>query len=272
MARIQILELPTIYRDEGPDETPYILVIDGWDILSFDENTMLNDYWDAFAKKIGARGVLFTDRTVDIPANETPVDPDGYPLKIRIEGDFEQFREQVQDEITKAQNEILDRRDATMDAQRMADGRTGIARDADRLANHKAALLDALGMDHTRDWDDIRNAAAGLRKKCDAQATEVAQLREGEEPVTDQRVAPNPGQWIWQWNRATPEKRLSMAAQIIDGMAIANNCFMADHEARISSLNAELERLRTGHAATSRDITVDNAADVVAPHDPSHRA
>ena len=106
MARLQILELPTVERPDGTEETPFILVIDGWDILSFDENTMLNDYWDAFAQKIGARGVLFTDRTIDIPANEVPVDPDGYPLKIRVEGDFETFHEQVQDEIRRAQAEL----------------------------------------------------------------------------------------------------------------------------------------------------------------------
>lgn len=103
MARIQILELPTIYRDEGPDETPYILVID-----QVDEQTAADiARWpDDIAKRTGARHVLCFSETVDIPANETPVDPDGYPLKIRVEGDFEQFHEQVQDEIRKASEQL----------------------------------------------------------------------------------------------------------------------------------------------------------------------
>lgn len=35
-------------------------------------------------------------------------------------------------------------------------------------SERKAALLDALGMDQTRDWDDILNAARGLRGQLDA--------------------------------------------------------------------------------------------------------
>lgn len=103
MARLQILELPTIYREEGPDETPYILVID-----QVDEQTATDiARWpDDIATRTGARHVLCFSETVEIPVNETPVDPDGYPLKIRVEGDFEQFREQVQDEICKAQAEL----------------------------------------------------------------------------------------------------------------------------------------------------------------------
>ena len=129
------------------------------------------------------------------------------------------------------------------EALRLAQERTGIACDMDRLAKWKNELTDALGMDRTRDWDDIRNAARGLRKQRDAQAGDLERLRAGEEPITDEGIAPNPGQWIWQWNRATPEKRLSMAAQIQDGMTRSNNCFMADHEAQIANLRGEVERL-----------------------------
>lgn len=108
MARIQILELPTIYRDEGPDETPYILVIDQApaDGDAYDAFRRDLQAHDSIVERTGARAVLCFADTIDIPANETPVDPDGYPLKIRVEGDFEQFREQVQDEISKAQADI----------------------------------------------------------------------------------------------------------------------------------------------------------------------
>lgn len=108
----------------------------------------------------------------------------------------------------------------------------------------KAALLDALGMDPTRDWDDIRNAAAGIREQRDTQAAELERLRAGEEPVTDNRVTPTPAQWIWHWNQAAPEKRLSMAAQIMTAMATADVCFTADHEVQIATLRAEVGRLR----------------------------
>ncbi|MGW5633929.1 hypothetical protein [Streptomyces sp. NPDC003832] len=60
------------------------------------------------AEQIGAQAVLVFEETIDIPANDIPVDPDGNPLflKMHVEGDFEQFREQVQDEIRKAQDDL----------------------------------------------------------------------------------------------------------------------------------------------------------------------
>jgi hypothetical protein len=66
---------------------------------------------------------------------------------------------------------------------------------------------------------------------------------------TDERIEPTPGQWIWHWNRATPEKRLSMASQILDGMKRSNDCLMADHEARLAHLRGELERLNAERSA-----------------------
>lgn len=102
MARLQILELPTEHH--GDDMvTPWLLVIDQVD----DETAADIARWpDDIAKRTGARHVLCFTETIDIPVNETPVDPDGYPLKIRVEPDFETFREQVQDEIREAQVEL----------------------------------------------------------------------------------------------------------------------------------------------------------------------
>lgn len=68
MARLQILELP---EGAGDDQPPFVLVVDEWDVDTLETNTMLTEYWDAFGKKIGAQGVLFVDRTIDIPANDT---------------------------------------------------------------------------------------------------------------------------------------------------------------------------------------------------------
>jgi hypothetical protein len=118
MARLQILELPAIYSDEGPDETPFILVIDqaSEDIVKTlyprdDEGVSYAAAVQGFtslslAEQIGARAILVFEETVEIPVNETPVDPDGYPLKIRVEPDFEQFREQVEEEIRYAQGKL----------------------------------------------------------------------------------------------------------------------------------------------------------------------
>jgi hypothetical protein len=96
MARLQILELPEGASDE---RAPFLLVIDQADDKLTDEITR----WpEDIAKRVGARHVLAFETTIGIPANEVPVDPDGYPITIRVEGDFEQFRQQVQDEATAA--------------------------------------------------------------------------------------------------------------------------------------------------------------------------
>jgi len=109
MARLQILELPTIERPDGTEETPFVLVIDQYEypryVLGADQEVPVFE-WDGVAEKIGARQILVFAETVDIPANEVPVDPDGYPLKIRVEPDLEQFREQVEEEIRDAQGKL----------------------------------------------------------------------------------------------------------------------------------------------------------------------
>lgn len=40
---------------------------------------------------------------------------------------------------------------------------------------------------------------------------ELAALHQGEEPYDDESMVPTPAQWIWRWNRATPEERLFIA-------------------------------------------------------------
>lgn len=102
MARLQILELPTVARPDGTEETPFALVIDHVEDIDSVHAFLANPA--GLKDQLGARAILIFDEHVEIPANEVPVDPSGYPLKIRVEGDFEQFREQVQDEIRKAQD------------------------------------------------------------------------------------------------------------------------------------------------------------------------
>ncbi|MFD4921154.1 hypothetical protein ACFWNE_07520 [Streptomyces goshikiensis] len=100
MARIQILELPEGADDASP---PFIIVVDEWEYESFEDHGLLAARWDAFGQKVGARGVLFAECTIDIPADEISLGPDGYPIKLRFEGDFQQLREQVRDEVTQIQ-------------------------------------------------------------------------------------------------------------------------------------------------------------------------
>jgi hypothetical protein len=106
MARLQILELPEGSDDDRP---PFVLVIDQAPRDESAFEAFRRDLADgAVAERVGARAVLVFEETVEIPANEVSVDPDGYPLKIRVEPDFEAFRAQVQDEIARAQAEIAD--------------------------------------------------------------------------------------------------------------------------------------------------------------------
>ncbi|MFJ4926813.1 hypothetical protein [Streptomyces sp. NPDC088736] len=68
MARLQILELPTVYRGEEPGETPFVLVIDQLHEGLIDGITAASE---KTAELIGARTILaFTD-TIEIPANDT---------------------------------------------------------------------------------------------------------------------------------------------------------------------------------------------------------
>lgn len=188
MARLQILELPEGNSDDRP---PFILVVDQANEATIDSlkrQAAIPDQPMAYhpvAEQIGARAVFVFEETIAIPANEVPLDENGQPLflKVHVEGEFTKLRGQAKEEIARVQDEILDRRQAILDTQRLADERTDVARDMHRLANHKAALLDALGMDRTRDWDDIRNAAAGLRKQRDAQAEASERVRRIHKPV-----------------------------------------------------------------------------------------
>ncbi|MEU1663568.1 hypothetical protein ABZ547_08130 [Streptomyces sparsogenes] len=103
MARLQILELP---EGAGDDRPPFVLVVDQWPDTLTDEHAVVA--WKKVAEEAGARTIILTEDTIEIPANEVPLDADGYPLKVHVEGDFEKFREQVQEEIAKAQAKTAD--------------------------------------------------------------------------------------------------------------------------------------------------------------------
>lgn len=94
MARLQILELP-----EGAEDAraPFVLVVDQCtpQRVALGIGQAPVDYWQSLADRIGARGVVVTPETVEIPANEVPIGPDGYPVRLRVEADLTAFRQQV---------------------------------------------------------------------------------------------------------------------------------------------------------------------------------
>lgn len=68
MARIQILELPTVYTDSG-SETPFIFVID--QATDDEQGTLLKsrDALDYFVQQSGARALAIFAANMEIPAN-----------------------------------------------------------------------------------------------------------------------------------------------------------------------------------------------------------
>lgn len=69
-------------------------------------------------------------------------------------------------------------------------------------------------------------------------AAELALLHEGEEPYTEEAVIPTPAQWIWKWNRATPERRLQKAEAVLHAAEASTRCLLNDHQSAIEELHA----------------------------------
>jgi len=188
MARLQILELP---EGSGDDRPPFVLVIDqvptdeaGFDAIRRDLGTP-----EDLIERLGARAVLVFEDTIDIPGNDVPLDPDGYPLKFRIEPDFETFREQVQEEVLHAQGKVTRALNTT---------------------DWKRELQQALGMDRTRDWDDIRNAAARLRQERDEKGAALERVRAlDDEPAAANMQKSDPNSFLHGYRVAISAARLA---------------------------------------------------------------
>lgn len=94
-----------------------------------------------------------------------------------------------------------------------------------------------------RDLRAAENELAQLRPlpaQLASAKAELAALHQGEEPYEDERVAATAAQWIWLWNRATPERRLEAAEQVRSQSAAVDRCRLGLHEHRL----AELHELR----------------------------
>ncbi|MER7623935.1 hypothetical protein [Streptomyces sp. NPDC126503] len=160
MARLQILELPEGVNDDRP---PFILVIDqmptdetGFDALRRDLGTP-----DDLLERIGARAVLVFEDTIDIPANDTSV--------YLRDGEAEE----------QAEPQRADERAIQAEEKLKAFMEKRYAIELER----RASLTDALGVDRLRDWDDIHNAASGLRKQRGTLAKAIERVNNLHRPV-----------------------------------------------------------------------------------------
>ncbi|MER5843703.1 hypothetical protein ABT099_26110 [Streptomyces prasinus] len=170
MARLQILELP---EGTGDDRPPFVLVVDQVDGELAED---IARWPDDIAKRIGARQVLCFPGTVDIPANDVSAYVSGSlpadaHYEVTVNGQ----------PVTWPPSDEAQARAA--EGLRLAHERTDIARDMDRLANHKAAITDALGINPLNGWDRIIEAAATLRQDRDEQAAAIARVRNLHRPV-----------------------------------------------------------------------------------------
>lgn len=106
MARIQILELPAVDRPDGTMETPFALIIDqvNPDGPMYESLSTGTTHW--LADRFGARTVLATEETIEIPANWATIDsPDGNVVRVRVEPDLTGFTEKVVGAVEAAQRQ-----------------------------------------------------------------------------------------------------------------------------------------------------------------------
>jgi hypothetical protein len=164
MARLQILELP---EGSGDDRPPFILVVDECvpQRIVLGADAPYRDYWQDLAQQIGARGVIVTPETVDIPANDTTA----YlgDREVRNEVTVKLGDQDVRSAIAADMNKARQQAGLPTIGQQLADERTGIARDTDRLAKRRDELADALGIDRTSNWDSLIEKAATQRQDRD---------------------------------------------------------------------------------------------------------
>ncbi|MEU3289907.1 hypothetical protein [Streptomyces longwoodensis] len=193
MARLQILELPEGTDDERP---PFALVVDQcaadrWVGSPGNGDQLMSARWREAAELLGARGVIVTAETVEIPANDLSAE----------------FREGLQESVTdvyEAARRSLSESDTLghkllQRAERAEAGRVAadnmlravcqvfggphvdpIAKARETLARAEAAeaklaalgkqdpvrmdqVTDALGLDRLRDWDEILTALRAYR-------------------------------------------------------------------------------------------------------------
>jgi hypothetical protein len=92
---------------------------------------------------------------------------------------------------------------------------------------------------------DLAEIAADAQEALGRARNQLAALHQGElPPDADEAVALTPAQWLWRWNRATPEQRLERIAQIQEEAEAARRCHLMQHEREIQERQAEILRLQ----------------------------
>lgn len=182
MARLQILPLP---EGAGDDRPPYLLVIDQLPTGDEKYDALRRDLLDNdITSRTGARAALCFEGTIDLPANDPLPLPEADDVEHAGTTQIVYAHERTRLDLCDA---LLLSRDTTWrelieqvgERQRELAGlyRRLDAAAPDDPAARKPALTDALGMDRLRDWDDIVNAARGLRKERDAQSNALERVR-----------------------------------------------------------------------------------------------
>lgn len=118
MARIQVLELPDVHHADGTYETPFVIVFDQASDAIFGDGTedaqSFGVWRDGFALRTGARAVLVTADTIDIPANDWTLaagpEDDSAPaagvVRLRVVPDLTGFIASVDEQISAAHARI----------------------------------------------------------------------------------------------------------------------------------------------------------------------
>lgn len=91
-------------------------------------------------------------------------------------------------------------------------------------------------------WHSAKDRARKQHVRAEAAEAELAALHAGEEPYEDERLTPTPAQWIWGWNRATPELRLAQAQQVLSLHDRVDRCTWGFHEERVADQRHAIRR------------------------------
>lgn len=175
MARLQILELP-----EGTDDSrpPFVLVVDESVpqrvILGMDHG-YVGDYWQSVAAQIGARGVIVTPETVEIPANDVSAEVRA-GLQESVEDVYESARQSLSESETLG-HQLLQRaenaegRARAMEVQRDHAHRRAKEAEAGRVAADNAlrAVCEVFG---GPDRDPVVKARETLARAVRAERSE----------------------------------------------------------------------------------------------------
>ncbi|MFF9043306.1 hypothetical protein [Streptomyces parvulus] len=118
------------------------------------------------------------------------------------------------------------------------------------------AILQDVGVEGdlgARGVATLANTVRTQREELQRAETAFAHLREGEVPLAEGQhpATASPAQWLWLWNRSTPDERLARAEQIIKVSQEAAACFLEKHDPNLEQLR---HRVSTAEAAVERTL------------------